>query len=468
MSTIEMDNIEMKIKSSENGKESTKEVINFTEKLGYGLGDFACNLVWNSLSMFILYFYTDVIGMTAAIISTLMLVVRILAGVMDIISGVIVDKTKTKYGKARPWILWMAIPFGMSTILLFSVPNIAENGQLLYIVVTYVLLNIIYTAINIPYGVLNSLMTQEQNERSEINIYRMFCSTAGSLCVSVLVLPLVSLFGGGQQAWVMTFIIFGVVATFMFFVTFKTTKERVVAVNTEATQSISFKEGMKALFQNKYWVIMFTLLIILYMSAGISGGSMIYYAQYILQNKDLVGRLSLAQNIPTLIVMLTIAMPLIKKIGKRNTAIWGSIIFIIGSLVALIDLTSIQFIYVSIIVKGVGNALVSATVFALLADTIEYGEWKTNVRTEGLVYSAGNFGLKIGIGLGTAIVGWLLAFGQYNASAPVQPDTAINAINILFIWLPMILAILQIVLLKFYKLDKIYAKILSDLETRKI
>jgi len=445
-----------------------KEMINFSEKLGYGLGDFACNLVWNSLSMFILYFYTDVMGMRAAIISTLMLVVRIIAGFMDIASGIVVDKTKTKYGKARPWILWMAIPFGISTILLFSIPNIGESGKLVYVVMTYVLLNVIYTAINIPYGVLNSLMTQDQNERSEINIYRMFCSTAGSLCVSALVLPLVSLFGGGQEAWIITFAIFGIVATFMFFVTFKTTKERVTAVNEEKSQNISFKDGMKALIENEYWIIIVLLLVVLFMNLGIMGGSMIYYAQYILNDKKLVGGLSIAQNIPTLIVMLSIAMPLIKKYGKRNTAILGSIIFILGSLFALIDLTSVKLIYISIIVKGIGNALISATVFALLADTIEYGEWKTNVRTEGLVYSAGNFGLKIGIGLGTAIVGWLLAFSNYNGSSTTQADTAINAINILFIWLPMILSGVQIILLKFYKLDKIYANIISDLEKRKI
>ncbi|KEJ00593.1 sodium:melibiose symporter [Clostridium botulinum A2B7 92] len=445
-----------------------KEIINFSEKLGYGLGDFACNLVWNSLSMFILYFYTDVMGMKAAIISTLMLVVRIIAGFMDIASGIVVDKTKTKYGKARPWILWMAIPFGISTILLFSIPNIGESGKLAYVVITYVLLNVIYTAINIPYGVLNSLMTQDQNERSEINIYRMFCSTAGSLCVSVLVLPLVSLFGGEQSAWIITFAIFGVVATFMFFLTFKTTKERVTAVNEEKSQNISFKDGMRALIQNKYWIIIVLLLVVLFMNMGIMGGSMIYYAQYILNDKKLVAGLSIAQNIPTLIVMLTIAMPLIKKYGKRNTAILGSIIFILGSLFALIDLTSVKLIYISIIVKGTGTALISATIFALLADTIEYGEWKTNVRTEGLVYSAGNFGLKIGIGLGTAIVGWLLAFSNYNGSSKVQTDTAINAINILFIWLPMILSGVQIILLKFYKLDKIYPNIISDLEKRKI
>ena len=137
-----------------------EDEIRFSEKLGYGLGDFACNIVWNSLSMFILYFYTDVIGMPAAIMSTMMLVVRIIAGFLDIFFGVAVDKTKSKYGKARPWILWMAIPFGISTVLLFSVPDIVETGKLIYVILTYVLINVIYTAINIPYGTLNSLITQ--------------------------------------------------------------------------------------------------------------------------------------------------------------------------------------------------------------------------------------------------------------------------------------------------------------------
>ncbi|SFD36445.1 MFS transporter [Clostridium uliginosum] len=447
--------------------DSNKEKIKFPEKLGYGLGDFACNLVWNSLSMFILYFYTDVMGMAAAIISTLMLVVRIISGFMDIAAGVVVDKTNTKYGKARPWILWMAIPFGIGTILLFSVPNIGNTGKLAYIIGTYVLINVVYTAINIPYGVLNSLMTQDQNERSEVNIYRMFCSTAGSLCVSALVLPLVSFFGGGQQAWILTFGIFGISATLIFFITFKTTKERIVAVNKEKSQNISFTYGIKALIKNRYWIIIVLLLVVVFMSMGIMGGSMIYYAQHILKDKNLVGGLSIAQNVPTLIVMLIIAMPLIKKCGKRNTAILGSVIFILGSVIALIDLTSIPLIYISIIVRGAGNALVSATIFALLADTIEYGEWKTNIRTEGLVYSAGNFGLKVGIGLGTAIVGWLLAFSHYNGEAMVQPHSAITTINILFTWLPMILAVVQIILLKFYKLDKLYTKIISDLEKRK-
>lgn len=442
--------------------------IGFSEKLGYGLGDFACNIVWNSLSMFILYFYTDVIGMPAAIMSTMMLVVRILAGFLDVFFGVAVDKTKSKYGKARPWILWMAIPFGISTVLLFSVPDIVETGKLIYVILTYVLINVIYTAINIPYGTLNSLITQDQNQRSEINIYRMFCSTAGALCVSAMVLPVVSFFGGDQMGWILTFIIFGTVATLLFLFTFKSTSERVVAVNEESFKNISFKDGVGVILNNKYCIMVVLFLVIVFLNLGVLGGSTIFFSQYILGNKNLIGGLSIAQNIPALIVMLTIAMPLIKKFGKRNTAIFGSLIFIFGCLLHFVDLNNLFIIYCAVIIKGIGNALVSSTMFALLADTIEYGEWKTGTRTEGLIYSIGNFGLKIGIGLGTAMVGWSLEFAKYDGTINVQPDSAIQAIFVLFIWIPMILSIVQILILKFYKLDGIYNNILQELRARQI
>lgn len=443
-----------------------EDEIRFSEKLGYGLGDFACNIVWNSLSMFILYFYTDVIGMPAAIMSTMMLVVRIIAGFLDIFFGVAVDKTKSKYGKARPWILWMAIPFGISTVLLFSVPDIVETGKLIYVILTYVLINVIYTAINIPYGTLNSLITQDQEKRSEINIYRMFCSTAGALCVSTMVLPVVSFFGGDQMGWILTFIMFGTVATLLFLFTFKSTSERVVAVNEESFKNISFKDGIGIILKNKYCIMVVLFLVIVFLNLGVLGGSTIFFSQYILGDKNLIGGLSIAQNIPALIVMLAIAMPLIKKFGKRNTAIFGSLIFIFGCLLHFVDLNSLFIIYCAVIIKGIGNALVSSTMFALLADTIEYGEWKTGIRTEGLIYSIGNFGLKIGIGLGTAMVGWSLEFAKYDGTINVQPDSAIKAIFVLFIWIPMILSIVQILILKFYKLDGIYNNILQELRSR--
>jgi GPH family glycoside/pentoside/hexuronide:cation symporter len=455
------------LKNNETQPPSLTQDIKFNEKLGYGFGDFASNLVWSALSMFILFFYTDVMGIAAGIIGTIMLFVRFMDGALDIIMGIVVDRTKTKHGKARPWILWMAIPFGVATILLFTVPDISLTGKIIYVAITYILINILYTAINIPYGVLNSLITQDQYQRSVVNIFRMFLSTTGTLCVSVLTLPLVNSFGGGQKGWIISFVIFGIAASIMFFYTFASTKERVKpASQLQAKENVPLKIGLKALFTNKYWLIIVIFLVVTFINMGVQGGVTVYFAQYIMDNQDLVGTIAIAQNIPTLIMMLLVAAPAIKRFGKRNTAIIGAIMSVLGLLILLINSESVFILILSTIVKGAGGALIGGTMFALLADTIEYGEWKSGVRTEGLIYSAGSFGLKVGMGLGTAIVGWLLAWGGYIGGAAVQTDLAIFSIKFLFVGLPIILSIVQIFLLIMYKLDKMYPQIVKELQIR--
>ncbi|MFJ5625520.1 MFS transporter [Peribacillus loiseleuriae] len=458
------------VKENSNSSKQTVSLvqgIKFKEKLGYGLGDLASNLVWSSLSMFILFFYTDVVGIAAGVIGTIMLLVRIMDGALDILMGVTVDRTRSKHGKARPWLLWMGIPFGIATILLFTVPDVGLTGKVVYVAITYVLINVIYTAINIPYGVLNSLITQDQYERSTVNIFRMFLSTAGTLCVSLLVLPMVRMFGNGQAAWVSTFVIFGIVGSLLFIVTFLTTKERVKPADiSQEKTNIPIKIGLKALFSNKYWLIVVSFLVITFVNLGVSGGVMVYFAQYILGTSDLVGVLSLAQNIPTLVGMLLFAAPIIKKFGKRNATIFGSVVTLIGLGLVLINPENVTLIIIATIIKGLGGVPLGASMFAMLADTIEYGEWKSGVRTEGLIYSAGSFGLKVGIGLGTAVVGWVLAWGNYIGGAATQPDSAIFSINFAFIILPIVLTILQMILLGFYKLDKEYPQIVKDLQER--
>lgn len=445
----------------------TKSKISIFEKVGYGLGDYACNLVWNSLSMFILYFYTDVIGVTASVISTMMLIVRIGSGVLDMVAGLAVDKTNTKAGKARPWINWLSIPFGIGILLLFTVPDFSSNGKLIYVIATYVLINVIYTFINIPYGVLNSLLTQDQYERSVISIFRTVGATAGSLCVSVAVLPLVAFFGDGQSAWILTFAIFAIIAIIAFQITYRSTTERVSASQEAIEEKHSLKEEVLSLFKNKYWIMIFFFLIVSFINTGVINGSMIYYAQYVLNSSGSVGILSMALNIPNLLIMLFVAAPLLKKIGKRNMVLLGGIVFVAGTVINVLNPMNITLALIAVIIKGAAVSLLTGMQFALLADTIEYGEWKTGIRTQGLTYSAGNFGLKIGIGLGTAIVGWVLAATDYQSGLAVQSASTLTGIQFLFIWLPLILSLLQAGIMIFYKLDKQYDTIVNELKARK-
>ncbi|MGE1128910.1 MFS transporter [Bacillus wiedmannii] len=445
---------------------SNIQVIRLREKIGYGFGDLASNLVWSSVAMFIVFFYTDVIGISASIIGTIMLFSRIFDGVTDLAFGIVVDKTKSKHGKSRPWILWMATPFAITTVLLYLVPNIGEGGQIVYIIVTYNLLSVLYTAINIPYGVLNSLITQDQYQRSILNVFRMIFAMLGVIIVSTVTMPLVKFLGGGQAGWVYTFGIYSILGVLLFFITFYETKERVKPTVTVSSHNrIPLKQVLNALLKNKYWFIAVAFFVITYIGTALLQGSAIYYAQYILKDPELIGLLTVASIIPTLIGLLLVA-PLVKKIGKRNSMIGGLLLTIIGSLIIMIEPTNLTIVILGSIIRGIGTAPVSGSKFAMLADTIEYGEWTSGVRTEGLVYSAGSMGSKIGAGLGIALIGWFLAGGGYIGGATMQTNSALFSIKALFIYLPILISVIQIILLSLYKLDKLYPQIIKELNER--
>lgn len=444
---------------------SLKQNIRFKEKIGYGLGDFASNLLWVPVGMFLMFYYTDVAGIAAGVVGTIMLISRLLDGLTDIGMGILVDKTKTKHGKARPWLLWMAIPFALASVLTFSVPNTSYVVQLIFIVITYNLLTTLYTSLNIPYGVLNSLITQDQYERSILNIFRTIFAITASIIVSVGTLPIVNALGGKQLGWQLTFSIFGGIAAILFIITFFSTKERVVPANEASRVSVPVKVGLKALFRNKYWLLVLSFFIVTNLGTGINQGSTIYFAQYILGDPKLVGLLSLSSMIPLFIGMFFVS-PFIKRFGKRNSMMIGQFVILAGVLLILVDPTNLTIVLVSGVIKSIGSVPVVGTMFALLADTIEYGEWKSGVRTEGLVYSAGSFGAKVGTGLGTGLIGWMLSWGGYVGGTSTQPDSAILAIKIIFIFIPIIIVLTKIVLLWFYKLDEKYPQIVKDLQTR--
>ncbi len=439
--------------------------IGLGEKLGYGVGDLASNLVFAAIGSFMTFFYTDIAAIPAAAIGTIMLISRIFDGGSDIAMGFIIDRTKSKYGKARPWILRMAFPFGIAAVALFSAPDFGPTGKLIYAFITYNLMStIIYTAINVPYGALNSLLTQDQYQRSMLNIFRMVLAMIGMLLVNALTIPVVKAFGDGAAGWQRTFMLFGGIATVLFLITFAVTKERVKPVSQEAKNDVPFKEGFKALKVNYPWMTLVALAVVVFIGQGLFG-SFIYYAQYILGNDSHVSLMMMAMTIPMILGMIGMT-PFIKKFGKRNVGLVGSAIAVIGQIVMISSPMNFTVILVGMAIKGIALAPLAGTVFAMVADTIEYGEWKSGVRTEGLVYSAASFGTKVGSGLGVALIGWTLAAGGYVGGAEVQAPEALNAIKILFLYVPIGLAIAQFVLLMMYKLDKQYPQIVEELHHR--
>lgn len=441
-----------------------------SERLAYGFGDFGCNIIYTAMSAFLLFYYTDYAGVSAFAVGTIMMVSRLFDGVSDIIMGVIVDRTKSKYGKARPWILRMCIPFAISGVLLFSVPTSwAETPKLIYVFITYNLVStVVYTAINVPYSALNALMTQNPYERSVLSIFRNLLATAGTLTINIFTLPLVEFFGNNALAWTKTFFIFGIVAIIAFLYTLWGTNERVKSVaQLQSTENndVPVLVGIKALFKNKYWIMMTGMLALFFLMYAINGGSTVYYAKDILGDKNLVGTINGIFNIVQICGMFFIAM-MIKKFGKRNIFALGLVLDIIGMLILNYSNGVMSLIIISSVIRGLGNACGGATMWAMVSDTIDYGEWKTGYRTEGLVNSACSFGWKIGNGIGSALLGLILEAGGYVGTAITQTETALFSIEICFIWIPIAIYVIGLVIMSFYHLDKEFPAIIRDLNNR--
>lgn len=439
--------------------------IGFKERASFGAGDLATNIAWGAMASYIVFFYTDVIGVAAAVVGTIMLLSRLLDGVSDVAMGAIVDRTQSKRGKARPWLFWLAIPFAISLVLIFTVPEVSSGWQIAYIVVTYNVLVLVFTAIVIPYGTLNTRLTRDFTERSKLNVMRMFCATFGVLLVTVFTVPIVDSFGGGQSAWVLTFVLFGAVATVLFYVTYFNTRERIIDTSAPRSQP-GFKKSISLALKNKYWILLFLIFIVFSVAEAMYTGSAAYFARYRLGDTSFVALMSFMLYIPALIGMLFM-QPLYNRLGKVKPIIIGSVIVIIGSVIIAIDPTNIYLASLGSIVRGIGRIPIFGAIWGMLPDTIEYGEWKTKTRLEGVLYSAGSMGQKAGYGLGVAALGWMLGAAGYQGLAATQPDSALFAIDIGFIWGPIVLFAILIILFAFYRLERIYPTVETELVARR-
>lgn len=436
------------------------------EKLAYGLGDVGGNLIFATVGAFMTFFYTDIAGIGAAVIGTMMMLSRLLDGSSDIIMGIVIDKTHTRWGKARPWLLYIAVPYGLSAVLLFTVPDYGMTGKIIYAFLTYNFMSTIcFTVFNMPYGTLAALMTQDQNERSILVLIRMLGGTGTALVASLITVPLVASLGGGACGWQRTAAIFGAVATIILLITFFFTHERVQPINKK---KIPTKVAFRALAENKYWKMILVVGLLTFILFGLPGVN-IYYAQYVLGSADYFASLMTAVYLPNLIVFVVLlAVPsILKRFGKRNVVLAGFFVYLIGSAILLNNPLDLRIVLLGSYIKGFGFGPLVATLYAFVADTIEYGEWKTGVRNEGLLYSAASFGQKVGTGLALAIIGWGLQLGGYVANAAVQSASSIVAMKTLFIYIPVVVYALIAIILHFYKLDKEYDQIVRELDARR-
>lgn len=438
-------------------------------RIAYGLGDTAQNIVWGAMSI-LTFFYTDYAGIEPAVVGLVMLLSRVFDGASDVIMGFIVEKTNSKWGKSRPWILWTSIPFSLSIVLIYTVPQTTPMMQFAYIFVTYNLCcTVCYTALNLPYGSLSAMMTRVSKERDMLSIVRMGLSPIGKILAVSATLPLIKIFGDDQMAWIEVMSIWAVLSLILLLICFFHCKETVVIKARANTNKIPLKKSLTALLFNKYFWIVMILWMMLNVIFYITGTVLPYYCKYIFANDALYSILYLVELVVMIAFTIFIAPVMLKKFGKRNMSLIGMFIALGGHLIYLLNPLDFYWVLFSCIIRGIGFGPLWAVIFGFLGDVVEYSQWKFHIRQEGLIFSGGSVGTKVGSGLTSAILTGLLSYAGYVSStsaSAVQPQSAIDMIVSLYMYGPIIVCLITIAVLSVYKLDKMYPQIMRDLIQR--
>lgn len=445
------------------------EKLSTHEKFCYGIADFADTAIFTALSSYIVIFWTDVVGIAAAATGTIILISKFWDAINDPLMGHLVDKTHSKYGKARPYFKWMPIPFAISAVLVFTAPNLSPKGAFLYALFTYILVTSMYTTLNIPFGVLGAKMTDDQTERSMLNVWRNAFGQVGGIITSALMIPVALLLGSGNYkvGAPLAMAFFLIFALIIYRVTFLNCRERVGSSNEPDAEEVPLREGLKVLVKNKAWKISFLTQGFSWIGQGASNAAMAFYAIYVLHSAALIPVFLTIQPLFNLLGMLLFTGKMSSKYGKVKSMLMCSLVSGV-LLLALFMIPDTQ-VMVVLVLYSLAQFCAGPTksiIFAMFADSIEYGEYVTGVRIEGLTYAGGTMGTKIGSGLAGALVGFTLSATGYVPDA-TQSDMAILGIKSLVFILPAISYFVIATLMHFNDLDKVYPEALRVIKERK-
>lgn len=447
--------------------------LSVVEKVGYGLGDTAANFIFQTMVMFQLAFYTDTFGITAAAAGTLLVVVRVWDAIFDPVMGVIADRTSTRWGKFRPWVLWTAVPFGIMGFLTFVTPDLGPGGKLVYAYLTYIVLMMVYSANNLPYSALSGVMTGDLGERTSLSSYRFVCAMVAQLVIQGLALPLVHHFGQGDNAkgyqWTMG--IFSALAVVLFLITFATTRER---IQPAPDQQASTGQHFRDLLQNGPWVAMFALTLVLFITLSMRGSVVPYYFNYYVDKASLGALLARFGARPadegalvslgfsafnvlgtlSTIVAIFFSKALAIRYGKRNVFIAGLAGTIVCTAAFLfLPPGAVALMFASEMLRQFAYGFTIPLLWAMMADVADFSEWKTGRRATAIVFSAIVFALKAGLGFGGAITGYVLSLYGYVPNV-AQAASALDGIRLTMSLFPAITFAICAVCLLFYGIDK--------------
>jgi glycoside/pentoside/hexuronide:cation symporter, GPH family len=443
-----------------------KQKVSKLEKVAYGGGGFASNSIFTAVNTFLLVFYTDVVGIAPAVAGAILLGARFWDAVNDPIMGMIVDRTKTRWGKFRPYLLFGAIPFGFFAVLTFSSPAfLGDTGRIVYAAITYVLLGMVYTAVNTPFGALTSAMTQDPTERTNISAVRVFMGILGALLVSTLIPTLVPILGGGDTArgYALTMGIFSVLGATLLLGTFSKVKERVK--DAKVTGKVGFKDFFTVIRKNDQLLLLSVVFLVLFTNNTIVASVGVFFFTHVLGDVTLFSLYNLANFLP-LLIGIPIMTILAARVGKKKSMVIGLVISLVAPISILLFTGNFAVLITFRIIASIGASAGVAIVWGLVPDTVEYGQWKTGVRAEGATYSIVGLFFKLGTALGGIIPGFVLQFAGYQANA-LQTERSLGAIIGLYSWFPIVVTTLGIVCLLFYRLnEEYYDKILIELKER--
>lgn len=443
-------------------------------RIAYGCGDTACNIVFGMISTLLTLFYTDYAGISVVTVGLVMLISRVFDGTSDVIMGILVNKTKSRFGKARPWILWMSVPYCVAAISLFCVPQTTESTHFWYIFITYNLCTTVcYTAINVPYGTLSTMMTRSSHERDLLSVFRMSMAPLGRIIAVTLTMPVVKLFGDDQAAWIKAMTMWVIIAMIMLIVCFARCKETVNFEQVEKKENKAKKASagkqIKALLGNQYFWATLILWTVTCVHGTIVGTSLPYYCKYIFGNDTWMYSVLYLAETGTLVIGAIFCPLLLRRFGKKQISLVGCIIAVVAHAAFMLNPGSYGWALITSIVRSLGEAPLTAIVFGMMGDVVEFGQWKSHIRQESLIFGGGSLGFKLGTGITSAIITKLLDAAGYLSSATgtaSQPDSALHMIQSIYVWGPLIIWIVAVVVLFFYKLDDKYDGIMRDLAER--
>ena len=452
----------------------------WNDRIGYGMGNFGMAWVNGMMSAFLMKYLTDVSLVDAGVVSAIIAISKLFDGVSDLIMGRIVDGTHSRFGKARVWLIRMCIPLAIANILLFSIPS-SMTGMIkyVYVFILYNLVNsVFYTAMFVPYNSLISLSTTDGYEHGMLGNISMIFQTIANICMNTFFMAMVIKFGNvaepytteAQKGWTMATLVVGILIVVSAIICVCGTRERtevqVDQSENKPKDTVPAGTALKALFTNKYWLTMiFAMFVIFFIIVMYSAGA-IYYCADVLGDYALYTPVNNALSIAQFATMFVTPF-FMKKFGKHMTYMVGLVGMALGFLGTGLAGTSVALLVVFNALKGVGLGAAGGMAFGMVADTLEYGEWKTGIKTVGMGNAAISAAQKLGLGIGQVVLGWILAFGGYDGSAAVQSESAKAAITFLYNWLPVAMIVVTFIIMSFYKLDKEMPKIQAELEERK-